>query len=144
MTIDYSLKDLPNAAKKIARRIKPGDILALSGELAAGKTTFTSALLKELGYNGSVASPTFVIERRYPIGQKTKIQEVIHLDFYRLSSDQIGGLDWLESIGQPKTLTVIEWPERIARLLPPQTKTIKLEWLNDQTRHLTYTENPPR
>ncbi len=140
MEASFTLKELPVIAKKLARLVGPGDIIALSGPLAAGKTTLTAALLSELGFDGHVASPTFVIERRYPL-KRSKISEVIHLDFYRLGTDQIGSLDWLDTAGQPGTLTLIEWPERVAQQLPPQTKTIKLEIVNGQTRHLTFTKN---
>ena len=141
MTQEFSLKQLPTMAKRLARSLKAGDVVALSGELAAGKTTLTAAILEALGYDGHVASPTFVIERRYPL-KKSKIREVIHLDFYRLNSDQIGSLDWLDNAGAPGTLTLIEWPERVQNQLPPKTKTIKLEIIDGQTRRLTLTENP--
>jgi len=138
----FTLAELPKVAKKLARLVKPGDVVALSGELAAGKTTLTSALLKALGYDGQVASPTFVIERRYPLVRSSKIKEVVHLDFYRLTPEQIGQLDWSETIGSTGTLTLIEWPERVTGQLPPQTKNIKLEIIDDQTRRLTFSENP--
>lgn len=140
MILEYSLNELPLIAKKLIRHVKTGDIVALSGDLAAGKTTLTAALLEALGYDGHVASPTFVLERRYPL-RKSKITEVIHLDFYRLDKEQIGSVDWQDTVGQTGTLTLIEWPERVATLLPPQTKTIKLEIIDGQTRRLTLSEN---
>lgn len=141
MTLEYSIKELPIVAKKLARQLKPGDIVAFSGELAAGKTTLIAALLKVLGYDDHVASPTFVIERRYPLKTAAAINEVVHLDFYRLTEKQLGSFDWQETIGNPKTLTLIEWPERVGRLLPAQTKTIKLKAIDDQTRVLTTSKN---
>lgn len=140
MTIDFNLQQLPVVAKKLKRLIKSGDVIALSGPLAAGKTTLTSSLLEALGYNGHVSSPTFVIERRYPL-KGGKINEVLHLDFYRLSSEQIGSLDWLDNAGEKGTLTLIEWPERVAGLLPAKTKTITLEIINDKTRRVTFSED---
>ncbi len=140
MTIEFNIQQLPQVAKKLKRLIKPGDVVALSGPLAAGKTTLVAALLEGFGYDGNVASPTFVIERRYPL-KNGKINEVLHLDFYRLSSEQIGSLDWLDNAGEKGTLTLIEWPERVAGQLPPKTKTIKLEIINDKTRRLTFSEN---
>lgn len=142
MDLTYSLKELPRIAKKIARKLKAGDVLALSGDLAAGKTTLTAALLAELGYDGAVTSPTFVLERRYPI-RSSKIREVIHLDFYRLAEDHLKSFGWLDEIGTPGTLTIIEWPERVAEQLPTTAKYIKLEVINEQTRRLTLTNHPP-
>lgn len=139
MTIEYRLEQLPEVAKKLTRQIKDGDIIALSGPLAAGKTTLVAALLQSFGYVGHVASPTFVIERRYPL--TGKITEVLHLDFYRLSPEQIGSLDWLDTAGELGSITFIEWPERVANQLPPKTKTITLEIVNEKTRRLTLSEN---
>lgn len=140
MPLEFTLKQLPQIVKKLQRLIKQGDIVALSGPLAAGKTTLVVALLGAYGYDGYVASPTFVIERRYPL-RTGKIKEVLHLDFYRLNEEQIGSLDWLDNAGEPGTLTLIEWPERVTSLLPKKTKSIKLEIINDQTRRLTFSES---
>jgi tRNA threonylcarbamoyladenosine biosynthesis protein TsaE len=140
MTIEFSMREIETVAKKLLRLTKDGDIIALSGPLAAGKTTLVSALLAAYGYSGHVASPTFVIERRYRLS-KGKIKEVLHLDFYRLSPEQLDSLDWLDNIGEAGTLALIEWPERVADQLPSKTKTIKLEIINDQTRRLTFSEN---
>lgn len=139
MTIEFNQDQLPQVAKKLIRQIKSGDVVALSGPLAAGKTTLVAALVQALGYTGHVASPTFVLERRYPLTSGAK--EVLHLDFYRLSAEQIGSLDWLDTVGQPDTITFIEWPERVADQLPARTKSITLEIVNEKTRRLTFSEN---
>lgn len=139
--IDFSEEQLPRVVKQLTGKIKPGDILALQGDLAAGKTTLTSALLKHLGYQGRVSSPTFVIEHIYPL-PKGKFNEVIHLDFYRLSEEEVKQFDWQEYSNKPKSLVIIEWPERAGSALPKATKFATITRVNDRIRHLRFPADP--
>lgn len=131
----YQLKDIDHIASSIAGKVSDGDVIALAGELAAGKTTLTKAILKAMNYKNRVSSPTFVLEKRYPV-TFNEIREVIHLDFYRLNPDQIDSFGWKEYLGQKNTLTIIEWPDRVKDHLPPKVKKFKLEIIDDQTRRL--------
>lgn len=149
---EYRLEKIDQPAKKILKYLKPGDILALSGPLASGKTTLAQAILRQMDYHDRVSSPTFVIEHRYPVKFK-KIKEVIHLDFYRLNREHIAQFDWAEYKDDHGQLTIIEWPERAARLLPHKAKKIKIEEVDvaskphvfykkdDQIRRLTFSNN---
>lgn len=143
MIIEYQLKDIEAVAKKIAKEILPGDVVGLVGELAAGKTTFTQALLKTWGYDGPVNSPTYVIEHHYPINSKD-LDEVVHLDFYRLDAQSLAHFDWSEYTNQPKKIILIEWPGVAAPWLPERLKTIRLEQINEKTRRLTLSEHLSR
>lgn len=140
LTRDITLNQLPAFAKELLRQLHDGDVLALSGELASGKTTLTAELVRAMGYTGKIASPTFVLERRYKVNWNN-IQEVIHLDFYRLSPEQLNSFDWQDSLGQPGTLVIIEWPAIVASHLPPETKFVKIEITNELTRRFTLSEN---
>lgn len=140
MVLETTLETLPKAAKKVLKSLKDGDVIGLQGPLAAGKTTLTAALLLQMGYEGYVTSPTFVLERRYPVAYKN-IREVVHLDFYRLNAVEIAALDWRDHAGLPGTLTIIEWPENAAGLLPPDIKQVKIGIIDGQTRHLTFSDN---
>jgi tRNA A37 threonylcarbamoyladenosine biosynthesis protein TsaE len=120
-----SLEELAALAEKVATQLRPGDVLALTGQLAAGKTTLTKQILTAMGYKGSVTSPTFVIEHRYPV-KFQRIKEVIHLDLYRLSSGDLKEFDW---------------PEIAAPYLPPHTKVINLKIIDEHTRQLTLPDN---
>lgn len=138
-----TLAELPNFAAKVATKIQPGDVVALSGPLAAGKTTFTKALLQALGYTGRVSSPTFVLEKHYHLDHPT-IQSVVHLDFYRLTPQQTQSFGWQDHLGHPGTITIIEWPERAAGTLPHQIKTVTIELADEkdhQTRRFTFSDN---
>ena len=108
-------------------------IIALEGDLGAGKTTFTQALAKVLGIIEAVQSPTYVLMRSYELPQdiQSRFKTLVHIDAYRLEDAhefksllprQAGKPNFLND---PKTLIVIEWPERIAGALPPPDLVIK-------------------
>ncbi len=93
---------------------KHASVLALSGELGAGKTAFTKLLAEVLGVTESVPSPTFVIAKFYDIQGHPKYQRLIHADMYRINTpDELRPLGWEQLLGDPTNLIVVEWPERI-------------------------------
>lgn len=140
MQIEFLQAQLPKVAKRLSRLFRAGDIVGFSGNLAAGKTTLISEILKTYGYTGRVSSPTFVIEHRYPISDK-KIRQIIHLDLYRLNPEDLASLDWKE-YDSDDNLVFIEWPERLTPGLINLTKTINIQILNERKRQLTLQEHP--
>lgn len=106
-------------AREIAPKLKGGDILALSGDLGAGKTTFTKGLAVALGITKNVTSPTFAIMNVYELPEiKNGIKTLVHIDAYRLeTSDEILTIGVQDYLSQPDILTVIEWPEKIQPML---------------------------
>jgi len=115
-------------ARKIASGLKPGMVLALHGELGAGKSVFARAVMRALGVrDAAMPSPTFAIIQEYD-GDGCR---VAHMDWYRLE-----GPDELVAIGvreymQPPWICLIEWPERAASLLPAHTRHVRL-WHDPQ------------
>lgn len=118
-------------AKKMAQLMlkngpgKQAQILALSGDLGAGKTTFTQGFMKALGVKHHVTSPTFMIVRHYPLeSQKSKVKgqmfsNAYHFDLYRIHQlKEILALDFRKIIRNPENIVLIEWPERLEKLLP--------------------------
>lgn len=96
-----------------------GDILCLHGDLGTGKTTLTKGIAQGLKIKEEITSPTFTLMQLYEIkNSNTKIKNFIHIDTYRLKEEQelidIGTLDYL---GESDTICVIEWPEKIKKLL---------------------------
>ena len=103
-------------AAKLAKMVKQGDVLALTGELGAGKTCFVKGLANELGVKETVTSPTFALLKTYH-----GLMDLYHLDLYRLDRIEdlldIGIEDYLPGDG----ITVIEWGDKAGDLLPEDT-----------------------
>ncbi|PIZ96732.1 MAG: tRNA (adenosine(37)-N6)-threonylcarbamoyltransferase complex ATPase subunit type 1 TsaE [Candidatus Magasanikbacteria bacterium CG_4_10_14_0_2_um_filter_33_14] len=121
--------------EKIASKLTGGDIILLQGELGAGKTTMSKGIAKGLGITDEIVSPTFTLMNVYEDGK------LVHIDTYRLEDEngliEIGVEDYL---GQPETITIVEWPEKIADLLADK-KTIEISIVkqSDNNREITIT-----
>ncbi len=122
-------------AAQMAREIvaQPFDehakVIALVGDLGAGKTTFAQGLLRELGVKRRVISPTFLIIRPYSLlVTRTRYSRVFHIDCYRLNnSDELLSLGFKEILKNPQHIVLIEWPELIKKYLPKDTRWVKIE-----------------
>ncbi len=125
-------------AKRLVKQIKTHTIMALSGELGAGKTHFTKGLAAGLGIKQTVNSPTFVVMKKYPLPKAHgQIKTLIHIDCYRLeTSEELTELGWEELIKDPANLIVVEWAEKIKTILPPETKWIKFKNLDKNRRQI--------
>ncbi|MEK7211300.1 MAG: tRNA (adenosine(37)-N6)-threonylcarbamoyltransferase complex ATPase subunit type 1 TsaE [Patescibacteria group bacterium] len=121
--ITISEKETFKLAKRFAKSLKGGEVVALYGDLGAGKTVFVRGLAAGLGVKDIVKSPTFVIMKCFR-GEKLNL---CHIDAYRLQTgvelEDIGAMDFF---GKPKVVTVIEWAERIPELLEKPAKIIKV------------------
>ncbi len=130
---NYSLPDLAATkalAKVIAPKLKKGDVIALSGELGAGKTEFARALLHELGAQGDVPSPTFTLLQTY----EAEGLLISHFDLYRLKSpDELDELGWDDALADGVTL--VEWPERAEGRLPSSRLTLRFTLTEDGARN---------
>ncbi len=112
-------------------------ILALSGDLGAGKTSFAQGIAKALGVTESVTSPTFVLEKIYKL-ENQKFERLIHIDAYRLQdAHELGALGWDEITKEPQNLILIEWPENVAASIPATAARISLAG-TDASRELIY------
>lgn len=111
---------------------RPAATILLSGDLGAGKTVFTKGLAKGLGIKRSVLSPSFVLLRSY---RGRAGWQLHHIDAYRLSPAEAKIFDW-KKISEPKTITVVEWPEKISKSLPRESLKIKITHQTPHTRTL--------
>jgi tRNA threonylcarbamoyladenosine biosynthesis protein TsaE len=122
--ISHSALETRAIAKDLAKTLQGGDIVILKGTLGAGKTAFTKGIAEGLGIEKEVMSPTFTLMSVYPVDHET-IKELAHVDTYRLETYEelleIGIEDYL---GKPNTLTIIEWPEKIEKLLENKKVTL--------------------
>jgi tRNA threonylcarbamoyladenosine biosynthesis protein TsaE len=110
------------AARTLVAGLRPqtdtATIITLSGDLGAGKTTFTQGIARALGVEETVTSPTFVLEKVYELTDQ-KWERLIHIDAYRLVSEhELEVLGWHEMAQDPSNLIIIEWPEMVAELIP--------------------------
>ena len=112
-------------------------VVALSGELGAGKTTFAQGIARALGIEENVTSPTFVLEKIYQL-EGQRFARLIHIDAYRLNDPhELEVLGWTEIIVDPVNLIIIEWPEKVARLIPADAIHIAFTGSGD-SREITY------
>jgi tRNA threonylcarbamoyladenosine biosynthesis protein TsaE len=99
-------------------------LIALRGDLGAGKTTFVQALAKGLGVAETVHSPTYMLMKKYKIPSST-FSTLVHIDAYRLESqEQFAALKPEQFLRDPKNLVVVEWPKNIEGALPAPDLTI--------------------
>lgn len=120
--------------ESLARVLRPGDVIALFGDLGAGKTTFTRGLLHGLGFTGDVASPTFPIVQAYePPDVRIPLW---HVDLYRIEApEEIEELALDDA--RVDAALAIEWPERLGRGLWPDSLILRLTFAEAGARALT-------
>ena len=132
MTISHSPAETIALARTLAATLRRGDVLALSGDLGAGKTHFVKGLAASLGTAASVTSPTFTLIHEYPGGRLP----LYHFDFYRLDDAdealKIGLDEYLDGDGA----CVIEWAEKLPALLPPHTRWLRFTHRADGAREI--------
>ena len=109
-------------------------IIALEGELGAGKTTFVQGFIRALGVTESVRSPTFLLMKTYAI----KNRMLYHIDCYRVRDSQdLVNLEIKSIFGDPQNIVLIEWPERIADIIPEQKITVHLDHVDATVRQIS-------
>ena len=119
---------------RIGTLLKPGDVICLSGDLGAGKTTLVPGIAQGWGSLDPVSSPTFVLVNSY---RKPGGQSLYHLDAYRLENAlEAESLD-LDVMIEHGPL-VVEWPERIDEALPADRLWVDMEWIADEKRRLVF------
>lgn len=112
-------------------------IIALSGDLGAGKTTLTQEIARLFSVKEKVISPTFVIMKIYELKRK-KWKHLIHIDAYRLEKEsELLKLGWEEIIADKSNIILIEWPEKVNKIIPKSAVLIQLKHVNDKTREIS-------
>jgi tRNA threonylcarbamoyladenosine biosynthesis protein TsaE len=130
-----SLEETQKIAAEIAQQFKYGGVIALSGPLGAGKTTFTQGFAKSLGINNKLLSPTFVLIRSYPIPGNDRGQ-LFHIDLYRLEVQaQIEAIGLSEILDNPNNIVLIEWADKLDKL-PENTVRINITPTGESSREI--------
>ncbi len=140
----YSAKETQVFGRKLADQLKPGDVVALRGELGAGKTCLAQGIAAGLGVHNLVTSPTFTIVSEYMGRRRGRTRlPVYHIDLYRLDSEkQIQQIGLDEYIGG-NGVTIIEWAEKI-RGLPPHTLYVNINVLDENYRIFSCSRLPSK
>ncbi|MFH0937365.1 MAG: tRNA (adenosine(37)-N6)-threonylcarbamoyltransferase complex ATPase subunit type 1 TsaE [Candidatus Daviesbacteria bacterium] len=131
-----SADETQKLAQNLAEKFKKGAILALEGNLGAGKTTFTQGFAKGLGISEKVISPTFILMRQYNL-PFTKAGKFFHIDLYRLENlKAVESLGLSEIFANPNNIILIEWAEKLGNLLPKEATFIKFKTLDENKREI--------
>jgi tRNA threonylcarbamoyladenosine biosynthesis protein TsaE len=152
--IANSAKQTQKLGEMLGKELRGGEIICLSGELGSGKTTFAQGVLKVLGAKGPWTSPTFVVMKHYRITHNAKpitreekkkkslrvtgceLREVYHIDAYRVKAQDILDLGWEEIIAGRNNVVIVEWAERMKRIVPKFAVWLKFKHIKDDTREV--------
>lgn len=125
----------------LAHELHGGEVICLTGDLGSGKTTFAQGMLKGLGVKGPYTSPTFVVMKHYKrktTTQNSKPENVYHLDAYRVVAQDISDLGWKEIISNKNNIAIVEWAERIRRIIPKRAIWLKFEHREGDERKIIF------
>ena len=132
--ISKSEEDTAKLAQELAGKLPRGTVIALYGDLGAGKTVFSRAFAKAIGVRETVSSPTYTIIQEYQLEYGGYFY---HLDLYRIknSRDALAfAVD--EYLNDSNSYALLEWPERIEDILPPETVVMRIKHLSDTEREI--------
>jgi tRNA threonylcarbamoyladenosine biosynthesis protein TsaE len=137
-TLDELHKEATSFLQTLSPKVDSATLVTLSGELGAGKTAFTKMIAKELGVEDSITSPTFVLEKIYPISNNA-FKRLIHIDAYRLElGSDLAPLGFDEVMKDSSNLVFLEWPEKVRDALPLPAHALSFVAHDDGSRTLTY------
>lgn len=134
--ISHSAEQTQRLGARLGSLLSAVDVICLSGEMGAGKTVFTAGIGRGWGAKTPITSPTFTLVHEHQREQNT--QRLYHLDCYRLQdADDTSSID-LDEILDGHGPVIVEWPEHIEGLLPPQRLWIELRIIERTRRNLTF------
>jgi tRNA threonylcarbamoyladenosine biosynthesis protein TsaE len=129
-------------ARELGRNVRPGDWIALIGDLGSGKTVFTRGLSEGMGLEEIPTSPTFALVQVHRPPKRGRFV-LRHVDLYRLSSAEIPALEW-EELSDEGGVTIVEWAEKARFLWPPQCLSIHLIHRGADQRRIEFRSTGPR
>lgn len=134
-----NLQELDLAAEQILTRFPNDRVFLLYGDMGAGKTTLINALCRALDVSDITSSPTFSIVNEY----NSVHGPIYHFDFYRLKNEEEALDMGYEEYFYADAYCFVEWPEKIANLLPPGSRKITIDISSPSSRTIHITENNP-
>jgi tRNA threonylcarbamoyladenosine biosynthesis protein TsaE len=135
MDLNFTVSEIENTASNFLDTIKGKNVIAFTGEMGAGKTTFITAVCKALNVIGTISSPTFSIINQYKTANGGLIY---HMDLYRLKNEQEALNAGVEDCLYSGDICLVEWPEKAPNIFPDDTLHIKIILLDDNTRKLSF------
>ncbi len=135
MTINYSLEDIETVAKQIINQ-STSKILLFNGEMGVGKTTLIKTLVKLLGSDDIISSPTYSLVNEY----KTQNDSIFHFDLYRVEDEEELYNFGIEEYLSADSWLLVEWPELLTGLLQTEANTLNIKLNTNGTRTLTITQ----
>ena len=136
LTVTNSAAETRELGEQLAKRLEPGDVVLLRGDLGAGKSDLTRGIARGLGVRETVTSPSFTILNVYESGRCP----LYHFDWYRLeSADELYELGLDEYIGGDG-IAVVEWPERCPEVVPERFVRIDIRATGDETREIAISD----
>jgi tRNA threonylcarbamoyladenosine biosynthesis protein TsaE len=118
--------------EKIAENLSAPAVIELIGDVGAGKTTITKGIAKGLGVLDEITSPSFMISKQYEF----QGGRLVHYDFYRLNDPGIMSEDLMENVRDAQTITVVEWADSVADLLPDGHRKFSIKLMDDGSREV--------
>ena len=131
--IIHSEQEMLDYGEQFAKKLTTPTVIELIGDVGAGKTTFVRGLAKGLGVKDPITSPSFTISKQYALPSNKRL---VHYDFYRLPDPGLMSEDLQESINNPNIVTVIEWSNSVANILPMHHIQVEIEYNDDNTRSI--------
>lgn len=136
--ITYSAEETVLAGRQFARTLGPGTVVALQGDLGAGKSTFLQGVLAALGIPPPYPSPTFVIMHQYDLAVSLQgARRVYHVDAYRVDAAALRNIGWDEWLADSEGIVFVEWPERVSELVPQAARRIAFAHMSEGSREIT-------
>lgn len=123
--------------QELGKSLKGGEVIALYGDLGSGKTVFTQGIAKGLGIKKRVVSPTFVFMRSYPLKKSGQNLVFYHLDLFRGQNEQDFSSLGLSEIFSQDSIVVLEWAEKISKILPKVRIDVTFVNVDENTRRIT-------
>jgi len=134
--LSFSPEETRALGEELGRRLRPGEVVAFSGDLGAGKTCMIQGVCAGLGVEDQVNSPTFILIGEYAGQVGGRVVPIYHFDLYRLRGEKeleaLGAEEYFYNQG----ICLIEWPERAGSALPPRRREVTLEHRGPEVRRI--------
>lgn len=136
--ITHSAQETRTLGNKLVETLKPGGLITFEGDLGAGKTTLIQGILESFGAERPFVSPTFTLMKEYVLASPsaTGVRRIYHADAYRVGAEDFAKIGFEEWCADPEAIVLLEWPERVAELLPEKRVIVTIKSLSESEREV--------